>query len=465
MVSIFLLFLIPPFDTDLGWHLRYGDHFLRYKSFLTDNTLTYFMPDYKWSHSYSLYQILVSYIYKYFHLWGLTFINGILGVLTYIFFSKVVKNTRKESYLLFLLIFYISKYIFFLGLRAQLFSVLFFLIGLFLTKSYLNSKNKLYLLFLVPLSILWVNTHGAFILIFLLIFSLIPSLIYKNEIKQAYYVFLVSLLLFISTLINPYGIHIYLETFKHFYYPLGSLIAEWVPSGWINIIIIILTLLSSFMLGLKYEKKYLGIFYLVLLIPLAYMSLKAKRNLVLYLFTYGAFLLNFQEKLKNKLKNYDYYLNILTYGSVFILFIYIISSYLPPKLNLLSSEDKFWKGHPINYPVMAALELKKLNVNDKNVFSSYEWGGYLSYFDANNKHFTDGRMPAWDTSDNISPYSSYLYIIQANDGWDKILNETNTEILLLPNNTFLEVKLGDGNNEWIRVWKDPVSSIYIKNEI
>ena len=46
ILSLIPIFFIAPIDSDLGWHLRYGDYFLKNGKFLKENILTYFLSGY-----------------------------------------------------------------------------------------------------------------------------------------------------------------------------------------------------------------------------------------------------------------------------------------------------------------------------------------------------------------------------------------------------------------------------------
>src|SRR4030065_573587 len=86
LLFIFLLFFLPPTDSDVGWHFRYGQYFMETGMFLRENMLTYYLPGYIWSNSYGLYQIFTFNIYKLLGFLGLSLANSILFVFSSIYF-------------------------------------------------------------------------------------------------------------------------------------------------------------------------------------------------------------------------------------------------------------------------------------------------------------------------------------------------------------------------------------------
>ena len=88
-ILIFLIFFLAPADTDLGWHLRYGEYFWQNFEVLRENVLTYFLADYSWSNSYFLYDVATFGIWKFGGIGGLTIASGILGAGLFWLFGRI----------------------------------------------------------------------------------------------------------------------------------------------------------------------------------------------------------------------------------------------------------------------------------------------------------------------------------------------------------------------------------------
>src|SRR3989344_4798041 len=227
LLVIFLLFFLAPLDTDLGWHLRYGDYFLQTGNFLNENILTYLLPDYKWANSYTFYQILTSLIYKSGGFFALSFAYSMLGVLTYWVFDKINPQTRKFNLILFLLVVLLGWNVFNIGWRVQVFSFTFLILTFYLLD--LVERNWRVLFVLPPLFVLWANLHGAFVLGLAVLGIFTIQLVWERKIKLGTKLLGVTLVSALAALINPYGLGIYQEALRHAQYPLGGLIAEWLP--------------------------------------------------------------------------------------------------------------------------------------------------------------------------------------------------------------------------------------------
>ena len=77
LIFVLVLFFLPPRDTDLGWHLRYGQYFFQTGQILKQNLLTFYLPDYIWPNSYGFYQILITFIFNHLGLSGLAVLSSV----------------------------------------------------------------------------------------------------------------------------------------------------------------------------------------------------------------------------------------------------------------------------------------------------------------------------------------------------------------------------------------------------
>ena len=51
------------FDTDLGWHLAIGEHFLKTGEVLRGDIFSWTMPGYDWGNSYFVYEVAVAFMF------------------------------------------------------------------------------------------------------------------------------------------------------------------------------------------------------------------------------------------------------------------------------------------------------------------------------------------------------------------------------------------------------------------
>jgi len=462
LVFIFLLFLITPIDTDLGWHLRYGQQLLSTGQVMRQNELTYLLPTYQWSHSYTLYQLISFAIYKLGGLPGLVFANGLLIAFTGWLFSKIYPRLSRINALLFLIIIWAGWNVFHLGFRSQIFTFSGLVVVFLILKRVNKSPN---LLFLLPLIFaLWVNLHGGFVLgLGLLGFALIDIVLRKGW-QAVKPLFSASLASVMATLVNPYGLAVYQEALRHLQVPLGTLIAEWVgPSTAIKISLISTTLvLLALILSFKNRQRLFWSFSLVLFTLLAYHS---KRNLPLFALTAGlAFLQIFKRDLIVLEKNADLgkFVNfLLLVGIPFLLL-----ARVPNNLAKTTNWNRFCTEGLRVYPCQAVEFIRAKKLKGKNVFSAYEWGGFLEWQLPEYKYFVDGRMPAWSTPEDKSPYTIYLEIIQARPGYQERLERYKTDWLLINQGTFLDIELRQNKKTfWQEIYRDNVAVIYTKTAL
>jgi len=281
VLTIFLLSLKLPTDTDLGWHLRYGQRIFETASVFRKNEIGFFLPEYQWVHSYSLHQLITFAVYKHLGFEGLAFLGAaIISLIAWIILSSFPKKTLLPI-LGAILTLFLSLPVTSLGYRSQILSILGFTTLLYLLSKPFSKR----VLFLIPVIFLfWANLHGGFIFGFVLLgFHFLEKVIQKKN-KEAIELAIASTAAFLTTLINPFGFKIYPEDYRHSWYPLNKLIAEWTPPNSLYILIILLIasliiikLLSS-KINVFLKKKgviSLGLSWLFF----TYLSFKAKRHL------------------------------------------------------------------------------------------------------------------------------------------------------------------------------------------
>ncbi len=469
LASIFLWYLILPIDTDLGWHLRYGQQIFQNHQIFKTNQLGFFLSNYHWQHAYSLYQLLTFTFFKFFGFWSLTFGNALL--LTAVFWL-ITKTFPKKNILFltlsFIYLLLISQPITNLGWRSQLFSLL----GISSLYFSLLKKEKLF--FFPLIFLLWANLHGGFVLgLALLFFFLIEKIYLKEKITPF---LLLALASAFATLINPFGLNLYQEIYRHTWYPLNQLIAEWVSPKKTSILLIILSV-STILLGLFSQKKiknffkkknslFLFLSWLFFLI----LALKARRNLAVFGLA-SVYLTNhlFQFKAKK--------IRI----SKIIIFL-IFSTSLTWRLTKLPLTKISWtticENSKWSLPCQATQYLKNNPHLCQNIFNTYEWGGYLTWHLPTHKTFVDGRMPTWPTtsrqsalptsnqsalptSNNKSPYTIYLEILQSQPGFEQKLEAYKADCLLIGKGTFLDLELKNNPSPvWERIYEDEIAALY-----
>lgn len=472
LVLVFFLFFLPTIDTDLGWHLRYGEYFLNTGQILRQNTLTYFLADYSWAHPYTLYQIVTAVLYRAGGLSALSAALAFLVAVTYILFEKINPKLGWINLLVFLAIVAFGWNVFHLGWRAQIFTF----VGLVLIFYLLNKLQeqgrdtrgvklfhfpggKYTLLFL--LFALWANFHGGFVSgLVILAAATLNSAFQRNWLSTRNFALAIAVAT-ATVFINPYGIQNYFWVIDHAKVPLQNLIAEWVPPRLGIKAATIATAAAVIFLVFKYKREKL-IFWGGNLLFFAYLLFDAKRATPLFgLVAALALLDSVGSQLAKIVKKSQLEKPVLTLTLAAVALLLFLR--VPKTADL----DTNWKSYCtkglVVLPCRAVEYVRTKPPNETNVYSAYEWGGFLEWQLPQYKFFVDGRMPAWKTPERKSPYTIYLEIIQARPGWEEKLNSYGTDWLLIGNGTFLDIELTNNpNTAWKETYRDTVAAVYTR---
>lgn len=452
---LFFIFFLPPIDPDLGWQLRCGEKIFKREGLCSVNKFSLLLSDYRWVNHHWLSQLVTFSAFRFFGLKSLSFLNGLVLATALLLFWLSIRNFKLEKTAALFLAVFFSWEVFSLGWRSQLWGIAGFCFLLWLkTKS---DANPLFLWTLPIVLLLWTNLHGSFILGLALAGLILLDLFLQKKITGRVF----SLILFLcfgATFLNPFGWRIYQEAWRHFAGPidLGKIIAEWTPLSlpvrW-AILLVGSAFLIYFFASFPKTSPEISPFFLL---PLAFLSLKARRHLPFFVL-YSWFLF-FSFPLK-KLKDFSQKYAASEIYLVFSLLILPLFLIAPIRLaGTLSWFNASCPPSPLNYPC-GAVEFLKNQPKKGNLFNRYEWGGFLIWQLPEYKIFVDGRMPAWPTPEGKSPYSIYLETLQTRPGWEEMLAKYQIDWILISPGTFMDLKLSGKAVDFN--WKDdPPTTIY-----
>ncbi len=451
--SVFFLSFLPVKDTDFGWHYKCGEMLLKHGELCLKNDFSYFLPDYKSFYPSFLYDTSLAFVFDRFGFIGVSFLGSLVFSICAFILIKLLSGFLWVKMIAIYLIFFLSYSIFGLGLRSQIITYLFFVLTLFLINRFNNGSKKS--LYFIPLILLiWVNTHIGF---FVGLILLKASFFYKRD-KFIIAIFVLSILI---TLLNPFGINVYKEIINHSSSSLNTMIAEWTsPELWQEIII---TTSTIFLLIVLLNKKSKNLYLIALTLFFSVLSLSARRNepffytVMLYVLLQENIVQSFFKKLKFSLFASEIILPLFI--SFFVITLGFLS--IPRTIKFDTNWNEYCtKGQSI-YPCNADNAIKKLS---GNVYSMYEWGGFLIWRNPNIKVFVDGRMPAWKDETEKSPYEVFLEIIQTKEGWNEKLAKFKTDYLLIQQGTFLDLLLQKEAQRyhWKEFYRDDLAVIYKK---
>ena len=412
-VVVFTGSLFNPSDSDLGWHLKYGEYFFKTGQILRENIYSTMMPGYHWVNSSWATDLITYATFSRFGFMGLSVLGALTVTAIFFFFSKAAKLTFFEQAVLFPLLLFYEEPLTAVSFRGQLLSLLFIGILYYLLSKY--EQGKITLLFLaVPVFCLWSNLHGQFILglgLFLgwIILYLVAHRFPRKEVQFLFLIFTSSAL---ASLINPFGFGIYQEALRHFGNPWQQFIIEWLPFDRFSNLwwrLIFWDILVFFSLGVLYWKKQLtsNLPYFGLTVFLIILSFWMRR------YTWPMLLVSIPlVKVSIQLFTPKWKSVAFTLASIMFIFFYGFFIFIQnPKISIQTmSWERYCKESAYCSPKSAEFIIK--NKLTDNLLTFYNWGGWLIWnYYPQIKPSIDGRMHLWEEH-GYSAFAEYYPIEQ-----------------------------------------------------
>lgn len=474
----FVLFK-PPSDPDFGWHYKYGEYFVQHGKILRENVFSYTNTDYKWVNSYWIAELIM---YLSHHFLGSIFstliLSFILSTILLVIIKKQTKNPLNVSINYMLLIVILSFYA--LTVRPFYYSTV-FLLFLF----YILIFKKGWIKFLPLVFLIWANTHADFILALFIygvycLDSWIQKIIrIKDTIKLRLLTnsfldsFKTLFLCILSTLLNPYGIKLWITLAKEFSQPIKSFVGEWSPLDFsfkntttLFISLFLAVGLISGFLVFKRKKDQFGWWYKILIIIFYILSIKASYfGRIFFIISSFAIIQELEiliRDLSTLFKNKKAYIPKISLA-LFLIFLCLTANSLFIENISLASDVSKWSISG-KYPYNALVYIKE-NPMPGNMWNAYSWGGYLIWQLPEHKTFIDGRMAAWNENGKFF-IEGYLQICRDPEKnttlLSKYLSEYNiTWILDKPESKVVNYLLEKGaqGSQWKVMYEDEISIV------
>ncbi|NTU46993.1 hypothetical protein HGA88_05190 [Candidatus Roizmanbacteria bacterium] len=388
---------VVSIDPDFGWHLKMGEYILQHGIPKTD-PFSYTMPsypfvDYEWLANIFIYQL-----YKFGRMGLLSLL--FTGVLLSAFIIQIPKKYYSFAVLPLLLIF--VTILSFVGIRIQI--IVWFIFSLFfiLLKNYDRLTWQRYL---IPFILLfWTNIHGSFFIgLILLVLFFVSCFLQKRKITiQDWLIVLFSV---ISSVISPYGFRLWEEilSISNDQY-LHTAISEWLPT--IFIPLIPLWFYTAFSLVLVWKQRnHFSLFEKITYVFFLLMGLWSIRHMILWFIvslgmTVAAIQFFYSDVKKISEGKERFWFMYKIFFSIVIV-VCIAQTGMNLKDTFISQEEHW-------YPKQSVLFIKGQHL-EGNIFSLYEWGGYLIWNLPEKKVFIDGRMPTWRLPNKKQNQSSYAF--------------------------------------------------------
>jgi len=408
---------------DVWWHLASGKWMFKHHSIVTHDPFSFTHYKEKWYNTAWLFQALIYQIYIYWGFAGLAVFKAFVVVLFFLALWQIAR-LKKSHWILFvflsLIVLFTAKGRFFV--RPHILSYFYIALALLLLEIYRTKRKIIWLTPLIPLEILWVNTHGSFILGPVFIGAYMLPLILKGKKREFFHLAGLWILIVLSSFINPFGPVIYKIPLKHETMRATTiLISEWKRykiSSLFNFSDQPLTKIGFFLfllgalLSLRLEAISISLFG-------AYLMFSHVRFIpIFFMFSYP-YALEGLERFSTKKK---------------VISALLLSLFALSFISFYDSIKRFNFGIGYDrerYPDALCTFIKKMKIKG-NVFNLYGYGGFIIW---NNwpdiKVFIDGRTPTLHTGRDFLLF-------------DRALNNPKTF--------------------WRLVWQYKITSVLIKRE-
>lgn len=469
-LAVFLFSIYLPSDPDLGWHLKYGEHFFKFGEILRENVYSTMMPNYPWTNHSWASDLLIYLSYNWLGFIGVSLLGGSIVTLTFFVLSKSFKLSLWNKSIIFPLLLLFVSNVNAVSFRSQMMSYFFTSVLIYiLTKYQENPKN---LLFAIPLFLVWANFHGGFIVGLIILFGFLgitKLMEFKNNFKISAIVPAVKLEaiavagVLIVTLINPFGYGVYLESLNHFGNPWLKYVSEWAAfenmsqQWWKLILFVNLYLFSIVILFMTGRIKKIFPFAVLVLLFMALAFNERRYAWSMYYLSVPIFL-ELSEYIKPSSKSVQK-TGALLISTAFLITAFYFKGYLGTYFNM--NWDKFCLNSS-NACSRGAINFIAKNDLTTNLSTPYSWGGWMIWNYPEIKPSIDGRMHLWKDASGYSAFGEYYTNVQDWESIDK--SKYDTVVVLKQKKMFKRLKKLTQEKKWTWLYEDNVSGIFVRNK-
>ncbi len=493
----FLLTVRPPWDPDLGWHLRNGEDILRF-GVPRGDLYSYTMAGYPWISHEWLTDVLMYLAQHYLGLLFLAVIFALIAVAAYLLAARVSLVNWEATILAAFTAVLVAYPV--VGVRPQLLTLLGLAATLWILFRWRAAPSNNLIYWLVPLMLLWVNLHGGFIagLILIAVFGMgelgkyllkrfgdvqnrhpgpigqrpssdsgsrpgfrIKSGMTKGvgslSIGRLWQLIGVGLLTGAVTLINPYTWRVYEEFFNTIFNQLvRSGISEWLPvnfgsaNGFNLLVYTILLLIFGLISWRRMDAT-----KVVIAVAFFIIAISSWRNVPLFPLVTLPLLADAIAALLPE--GIHYYTR-----SVWVVVALLIGigyfgydqyrAVVPPSLNPAVLADIS------NNPAGAVQYIKEHQLPGR-LFNEYNWGGYLIWQLPEKRVFIDGRMAIWRTPTQ-DLFREYQSLSAEDEPATTILDKYGVELALIYRQRPLEQYFLRHTDTWQIIYQDDLSVLF-----
>ena len=432
-------FPVQP-DYDLWARLIAGMSIVENHSVLKHDFYSYTFSNYWYDHEWGASAVIYwfSKLNKLFGISKLEMLSILKSSLMFLIFAitalcvwlRKPKNSPPFQILYFVIAASVSNFVFALTVRCHMFTFLFFTILLTILEAYRIYNKKILLMFIPPLMLIWVNTHGGCLSGYgILLLYIFGEYLNDKEIKPYLITLIVSLA---AIFINPYGIG-----YVKYLFSAGlmqrELISEWCsPFAHSNLLYglkfklyaIFMTLIVFFSAKIeRFEVKNADKTKIFLLFTTGYLAIAHTKLIPFFIITASIFLFDDVYKVLTKIRIFKMLTNAENKALYAIIILTALTSLqMGKELKYSTIDNKI-------YPFSAIEFIKTNNING-NIYVDMTYGSYCAYkLYPQNKIFMDGRY------EEVYPVNlleeEKLFETQDDGNTNSVLNYYKTDLVLL----------------------------------
>ena len=451
-------------DPDVWWHIKVGETVLATHRWPTVDVYSFTVPGQPWISPEWLGEVLLATVSRIGGVRGLDMLLIALGsaiMLALYALGTIRSGNSKAAFVAAALVYVLACPSF--TLRPQMLGYLFLTVTLIALELFRQGK-KAAIWILPPLFLLWVNTHGSWIIGLGALFvywasglrefrlGAIESKPWSAEERRS--MLMVFLLSLIAIMVTPYGSELAVFPFRFALgLPLNSTqIKEWLPIafsitfGKIFLALVLGFFLTQMAFGFTWRLEELVLFFggtvmaclharfLLVFVPffVPLLSVVLARWVPPY------------SRAKDK-----YALNLILMVSVFAGIIH----YFPSRANL---NEKVAKEFPSK-----AVEYLRQHPVPGPMFNSYAFGGYLIWaLGPEKKVFIDGRGELYEPG---GVFNDYLQLVELKPGALSVLPRYQIQSCLLDKNERIAIVMA-ALPEWQKIYSDETSILFVRRD-
>jgi len=457
------------FDPDLWWHLRTGQTIIETKSIPCSDIFSYTNPGREWVAHEWLSEIFIHAVYRVSSSGGMVIVFAL--VITLAFWVTYLRCETPPLIAGAALIVGALASMPTWGVRPQMLTLLLSSIFLFVLGNYTRGNGTGRLWWLVPLTALWANLHGGFVLGLVLIFltGVGAALDVLAEVEQGTSLWRrLRPLCFVLTgcvlagLLTPHGLRLYsypLETIAS--HAQQTYIAEWrspnfQQSTFLPLAFLILATFSA----LALSPKRVRLSELLLLTAMCYMALRSGRHIP-FLSLVAVPLLAEHTLLWAETHRWGRTLAAPERPSSGTQIIpNVVLLLLPTALAIIITSQVVTDlptTEATDVPV-AAVDYVQSHQIKGPIYNTYSWGGYLIWrLYPEHRVYIDGRADVY--GDNF--FDEFVKIYRGVEGWREPFDRYGVRTVLIEPRSSLATSLRQ-QSEWEKVFEDDKSVVFIK---